>query len=195
VATRCRFFERQYQGLHQVIADVPGNRVAGGRLGRQRLPPHGQALWIAQQLIGRVHPLEFAAGDRRRVAIRVPEHGQPPVGALDFLARRLLLYAKDGERIVSEGHRTVTGRRTAALLRISRILPILQCYPYTQLATKSSRQSSDPHASTCKTMTILTFVMPFAQPAAIPPLHQPVLLSNVFTAFSAVAGSPQLPAS
>jgi len=43
-------------------------------------------------------------------------------------------------------------------------------------------------------MTILTFVMPFAQPAAIPPLHQPVLLSNVFTAFSAVAGSPQLPA-
>jgi hypothetical protein len=152
----------------RVIADVPGNRVAGGRLGRQRLPPHGQALWIAQQLIGRVHPLEFAAGDRRRVAIRVPEHGQPPVGALDFLARRLLLYAKDRERIVSEGHWTVTGRRTAALLRISRILPILQCYPYTQLATKSSRQSSDPHASTCKTMTILTFVMPVCSASCHP---------------------------
>jgi hypothetical protein len=44
-------------------------------------------------------------------------------------------------------------------------------------------------------MTILTFVMPVVQPAAILPLHQPVLLSGVFTACSAVAGGPQLPAS
>ncbi|MBK8387087.1 MAG: hypothetical protein IPL11_16425 [Candidatus Accumulibacter sp.] len=85
-ATLCRLFERQCQDLRQVIGCVPVSRTArGGWRGRLRLLPLGKTLRIEEQFVSRMDALELGPGNRLRVAIRMPEHGQSAVRPLDFV--------------------------------------------------------------------------------------------------------------